>query len=79
MSRSEGKLPKSLALSTCMVISKMISAAEMLSEMSRSSRKVGRGTTSITTMTITAAGTPKSPTFWRLLTGRPFVGHGSSS
>jgi hypothetical protein len=57
----DGNTEKSRGFFTCMVISKMITAAEMLALISTSRTTLGIGTTSITTMAMTAAGTPIRP------------------
>jgi len=63
---SDGNAEKSFAFRTYIVVSKIMSAAPMLIVMRMSMRKLGSGTTSMMTTMITAAGTPKIPSCWRL-------------
>src|SRR5207244_5285391 len=59
---SDGKLEKSRLRFTYMLIRRMSTPPLMLMARRRSSRTVGSGTTSITTMQTTAMGTPTWPT-----------------
>src|SRR5579875_364223 len=65
-----GKVEKSLGLRTCIVVRRTTNAKLRLSVIMTSSRTVGIGTTSITTMAMTMAGTPKSPIRCRRFTSR---------